>query len=155
MKILVILFVLACSNVFAMPAVGDYAQFATYDGYIKEAEIISFDQTTQSFDVHYTTKFQGMLITDDVKTEKADDMITDEKIEYILAACETFFGGQLEQVGLAMGTFDSCKLTDQDTKESFNVGHVPFGVLAMELVMDAEPDATFKKFTLQKYRLGN
>lgn len=141
--------------VFSMPKVGDYAQFATYDGYIKEAEVISFDKDKNQFQVKYTLSYSGMIITEDINTENVDDMINEEKIEFILTRCEMDLNGHREDLHLSMGNFETCKLTDMDTKESFNVGRVPFGVLAMELVMDAEPDATFKKFTLQKYHHGS
>lgn len=154
MRFLILSSLLSSFQVMAMPAVGDYALFASYDGYIRDAEVLSYDKTSNQFQVRYTTKFEDMIITDDIKSENSSDMITEEKIEFLLEHCEAEFQGRREMLELSMGNFETCKLTDIDTKESFNVGRVPFGVLAMELVMDAEPDATFKKFTLQKFRDG-
>lgn len=139
---------------FAMPKVGDYAEFATYDGYSKVAEILSYDKANDQFRVKYTMKYSGMIITEDINVENATDMMNEDKIEFILTRCEIDLGGHREDLHLSMGNFETCKLTDLDTKESFNIGRVPFGVLAMELVMDAEPDNTMKKFTLQKYHNG-
>lgn len=139
---------------FSMPTVGDYAFFASYDGYTKEAEILTLNNETKQFQVKYTTKFSGAIIDEVTKTENADDMMTEEKVEYILANCG-MFNGHNEDINSTLGNFKTCKVSDMDTHESFNIGLVPFGVLAMEFVMDAEPDATMKKFTLQKYRYGH
>ncbi len=147
MKSLFLLFL--SFSAMATPLVGDYVYYESDDGDSESAELVSFDSSKNQFQVKYTNKFSGVVLPDVVRMEDAKDMINDEKIEYLLAHCEEL-NGHKEDISLSMGNFETCLLTDMDSKETFNIGRVPFGVVQMEV----KAKDTIKKFILQKFKSG-
>ncbi len=57
-----------------------------------------------------------------------------------------------EIVKTPFGSYDSCKLRDADTGETYNLGLVPFCILKGNL---RTSDGYINEYTIQKYRHGN
>lgn len=138
-------------SAFSMPSVGDYVFFTSKDGITKETEIISFNEQGQFFLIQNTVKHKGKVVHKETKKEPKIEMMTDDKIMFILTRCAANPGDAYQDLKLPAGKFNSCKMTNSETKEVFNVGHVPFGLVAMELGRNPE---NLIRFNLSKFRHG-
>jgi hypothetical protein len=139
-------------DVSAYPSVGDYAYLATDDGYAKEAEVLSYDRSTNLYQVKYTDIINGKIDSVEYRKVSGLEGITSKWVNVVLVHCAEWYMGVLETVQTPFGNFESCKLRDSETGETYNLGLVPFCILKGKL---RTSDGYFNEYTIQKYRHGN
>lgn len=139
-KIIVLATMLVSVSSFAMPKVGDYAEFTgtttrdgkSLPGYLT-TEITAFDAATKEYTVKTVYQFQDEGAPT-VEESKQTDMPTDATIDSILANCANI-QGVTETITVPAGTFTTCK-APSDQEGYVWIGKVPFGVVKLDVVQD-------------------
>lgn len=148
--IAIVISILLGSTVHAYPAVGDYVLLASDDGYTKEAQVLSYDQTTKLYHARYTEKFLGKVLDIEDRHYGYYDVYNSQWVETLLSQCNDV-GGQFENIKLPVGNFETCLFRDWDSGEVINAGRPPFGVVQGDL---RTSDGSAREFKLQKYQFG-
>lgn len=113
----------------ATPLVGDYSNFkATVSTEGKTMagtlEVALVAKTATGFKMTATTKFDNQPSEHREEDVNADDLINDEMISYLLANCAAQ-NGQLQNVTVPAGTFNSCAITNENS--TIWIAQAPFG----------------------------
>lgn len=119
----------------AMPAVGDTAAFdgttVTQQGqpiaFHTVITLTQFDASQNAYMQQSTTTANGIQPVVQQKWVGAQDLISDATVQQILGNCPAA-GGTLETVAVPAGTFNTCRIVDNDGS-IYNVGAVPFGIV--------------------------
>jgi len=138
-SVLLILAALVSSPAFAFPAVGDKVTYSLDDGAVSGSitlELSAYDAATGNFS-KLTVITVGSTVSTTSTTLNRADLLSSDQVNSILTNCD-LIGGQLEQVTVAAGTFQTCKV-EQDDGGYMNLGAVAFGVVRGETV---EEDGT-------------
>ncbi len=129
---LVIIMLLTLSSAFAKNSlVGAYAEYNFDAGNIKgtmKVELTNYNPASNTFTQTTTTHSEGNTNVD-TDTVSADDINTQDENLMILSICETELGGKLQQLTVAAGTFETCNISDTDTR--FYFANVPFGYVKL------------------------
>jgi hypothetical protein len=130
---LVLILLLSLTSAFAKNSlVGAFAEYNFDAGNIKgtmKVELTNYNSISNTFTQTTTTTNSQGTRNIDTETVSADDINTQDENLMILSICETELGGSLQQMTVAAGTFDTCKITDTDSK--FYFANVPFGYVKL------------------------
>lgn len=129
---LVLIILLTLSSAFAKNSlVGAYAIYDFDAGNIKgtmRVELTQFNASTNTYTQVTTTNSQGNTNVD-AEIVSADDLNSEADNLEILSLCESELGGKIERTTVAAGTFDTCNISDSDTRYYF--ANVPFGYVKL------------------------
>ncbi len=150
MKFLILL--LLAPSVFAYPSVGDYAHLITDDGYAKDVEVLSYDPATKLYMARYTDIINGKVDSVEYRKISGLEGITSKWVDIVLVHCAEWYSGVFETIQTPLGNFETCRLRDGDTGETYNLGHVPFCIVKGKL---RTSDGYMNEYVIQKYRYGN
>lgn len=151
---------LAANAQASMPSVNDVSHLVgTYTSQGKtlptdlKLSVLSFDAASQTYMVQQVYSLAGSVAQDEQKPTSAAEMISDAFINDVLTNCMSY-GGTIEQITVAAGSFQTCRLTSNDSSSSSItwVGYVPFGIVKAEIhAADGSYDMTFD---LADYQFG-
>lgn len=151
---------LSSSLVFAMPTVGD---FADYDGVATKGDqtavfdyttmISAFDAATQNYTLHTVLTYNGKATPSDSPTA-SNQLYSEANVASILANCASV-NGSLQNLVTAAGTFNTCAapITGSDFTGTIWIASVPFGFAKMTQVKTSSGQTTtiaLKSFTFGK-----
>ncbi|MFM6929690.1 MAG: hypothetical protein ACKOX6_14575 [Bdellovibrio sp.] len=136
-RFLLLSFVLAASQAFAYPAIGDKV---TWSGTIKNTvgesseilitkEVIDFNQSDKQWKIKIHTQI-GKDSSEEIIN--VAELFTHERYQDILKNCESQ-GGVIEEVTTNPGKYTTCKtrtITDDGTLVEKWMGDIPFGVVS-------------------------
>jgi hypothetical protein len=119
----------------AMPAVGDTATFT--GSVVSQGQTIPFQNVIaltqfnaanhQYMQSSVVTSSDGKVLDQQSSWVNETDLLTDATVTSLLANCAAQ-NGVLETVTVPAGTFNTCKITDQEGA-MYNVSNVPFGIV--------------------------
>ena len=87
-------------------------------------EVALVAKTATGFKMTATTKFDNQPSDHREEDVNTDDLINDEMISYLLANCAAQ-NGQLQNVTVPAGTFNSCAITNENS--TIWIAQAPFG----------------------------
>ncbi|HEY8280632.1 MAG TPA: hypothetical protein VIH99_13460 [Bdellovibrionota bacterium] len=129
-----LLSLLFCGHAFAYPGIGDVADYsgtAVIMGqevqFEKRIELIDFDAAANKFKKLEIYKQEGSRPTTEESWVSADEFMSKQEQEHMLADCAGQ-GGTLEAVTVNAGQFLTCRFSN-DEGEFYNMGVVPFGLI--------------------------
>jgi hypothetical protein len=94
-----------------------------------KVELTNYDSNLNSYtQITTTTDSQGSTNIDS-EIVSADDINSEADNLEILSLCESDLGGKLQQLTVTAGSFDTCVITDSDSK--FYFANVPFGYVKL------------------------
>lgn len=143
----------------AMPLVGDYANFDIVitngtDNMTGSYEIALTGQNSAGFQMSTTVKLGNQPAQKDQQTVAATDLMDDATVASVLANCAAY-GGALQQLAVAAGTFNTCAVPTQNDAGQTNgtvwIGQVPFAVVKQAQKRD---DGLDMILSLKSYQNG-
>ena len=152
---------LLAGSAMATPKIGDQANFSltiskagqTIPGAIS-FELTQFDASRNQFLQHQVTQVQGGQTQTQDNWVSANDMLTDEKIDAVIANCVRA-GGQNQSIQVPAGTYPTCALPingNDGTKGVVWVAKVPLGLVRFD---STNNDGVTVSALLASFRAGN
>ncbi len=132
---------LVSSMAFAMPTVGDYAQYdvtVTQEGStqtgVLDQEITAFNQANNSYSVKSSMNSNNQ-VQSQVREVQASQLLSTDVVNQALSNCAQG-GATLEVVTTPAGTFNTCAIAipaSNGVSGKINIGLVAFGLVRSEL----------------------
>jgi hypothetical protein len=141
----------------ATPKTGDFASYQLNVSsrehnftVVLDKEILTFDATQNTYLVRQSVVYEGGAPETTEENTPADQFITDEMIDSILANCSST-GGSLQTISVPAGTFNTCAMPIDNETETGTVWitKVPFGFVQLQTTSKADgvqTSATLKSF---------
>jgi hypothetical protein len=157
-------FAFACSLLLssialAYPAVNDSVTFNATE--VKDTEtnqavlqihLAAYDSAKDAYQQVSSTTTKGKT-TSNEEWVAASELFNKETYTQVSGNCDQF-GGKIESVTVAAGTFETCAIPNEDKNESgvYWIGDVPFGIVKAELTDKATSAKT--TYELQAFENG-
>jgi hypothetical protein len=158
-SVLSVLSLVISASAFAMPAVGDAAQFdldATVSGshYVGTVDLslTEFNAANQQFKQKTVINVAGQTQNQE-EWVKASDLVTDALIASALGNCAAY-GGALETIVVGAGSFSTCSLPydNEDSSGRSWIGNATFGIIKQDNTNKKNGQHTV--LTLKSYHPG-
>ncbi len=159
-SVLSVLCLAVSASAFAMPAVGDKAQFdidltlsngGHYNGTV-DLSLTEYNATSQQYKEEQLLAIAGQTRSQ-ANWVDAKNLLTEGLINAVLGNCAAY-GGSSQQVAVGAGTFQVCALPfdDQDSKGTNYIGQATFGIIKQDST--SKKDGTHTILSLRSYHNG-
>lgn len=151
MKLLSLLSLLISFNIFAFPAVGDFARYeAQFRGekVVMEKELLDFSSERKAYKQLTRLLVKGEVVQEQLLEIESLWFYTEVKVNNVLTNCLRREGA-LGQEEIEGNLVKVCTFYNEDAQLDYSIGMVPFGQVRFQLFVKGEE---FLDFNLVKFR---